>query len=50
MLLEFAEIHFGAGAKEKGMVFLLTVGTGIGTVIFYRQTPCSEFGVGTSGV
>ena len=29
-----AEIHFGAGAKEKGMVFLLTVGTGIGTVIF----------------
>ncbi|WP_163323445.1 polyphosphate--glucose phosphotransferase [Draconibacterium mangrovi] len=29
-----AEIHFGAGAKTKGMVFLLTVGTGIGTVIF----------------
>ncbi|WP_340114074.1 polyphosphate--glucose phosphotransferase [Maribellus mangrovi] len=29
-----AEIHFGAGAKVKGMVFLLTVGTGIGTVIF----------------
>lgn len=29
-----AEIHFGAGAKEKGMVFLLTVGTGVGTVIF----------------
>lgn len=29
-----AEIHYGAGAKEKGMVFLLTVGTGIGTVIF----------------
>nr|WP_320000464.1 ROK family protein [uncultured Draconibacterium sp.] len=29
-----AEIHLGAGAKEKGMVFLLTVGTGIGTVIF----------------
>ncbi len=29
-----AEIHFGAGAKAKGMVFLLTVGTGIGTVIF----------------
>lgn len=29
-----AEIHFGAGAKAKGMVFLLTVGTGIGAVIF----------------
>lgn len=29
-----AEIHFGAGAKVKGMVFLLTIGTGIGTVIF----------------
>ncbi|MDX8340023.1 ROK family protein [Draconibacterium sp. IB214405] len=29
-----AEIHFGAGAKEKGMVFLLTIGTGVGTVIF----------------
>ena len=29
-----AEIYFGAGAKAKGMVFLLTVGTGIGTVIF----------------
>lgn len=29
-----AEIHFGAGAKVKGVVFLLTVGTGIGTVMF----------------
>ncbi len=32
-----AEIHFGAGAKEKGMVFLITVGTGIGTVIFSNK-------------
>ncbi|AHW60879.1 polyphosphate glucokinase [Draconibacterium orientale] len=32
-----AEIHFGAGAKEKGTVFLLTVGTGIGTVIFINK-------------
>ncbi len=30
-----AEVYFGAGNNEKGMVFLLlTVGTGIGTVIF----------------
>ncbi len=29
-----AEIHFGAGSKEKGMVLLLTIGTGIGSVIF----------------
>lgn len=32
-----AEVHFGAGAKVKGMVFLLTVGTGIGTVIFMNK-------------
>ncbi|RKD90923.1 polyphosphate--glucose phosphotransferase [Mangrovibacterium diazotrophicum] len=32
-----AEIHFGAGSDEKGMVFLLTVGTGIGTVIFINK-------------
>lgn len=29
-----AEIHFGAGSKEKGLVLLLTIGTGIGSVIF----------------
>lgn len=29
-----AEIHFGAGAKENGLVLLLTIGTGIGSVIF----------------
>jgi len=32
-----AEVHFGAGNNEKGMVFLLTVGTGIGTAIFINK-------------
>ncbi len=30
----YAEMKFGAGANEKGTVLLITVGTGIGTVIF----------------
>lgn len=29
-----AEVHFGAGANTEGMVFLLTIGTGVGSVIF----------------
>lgn len=29
-----AEIHFGAGAQQNGVVLLLTIGTGIGSVIF----------------
>ncbi len=32
-----AEVHFGAGAREDGMVFLLTIGTGVGTVIFIQK-------------
>lgn len=32
-----AEVHFGAGAKEKGVVFLLTIGTGVGTVLFINK-------------
>jgi polyphosphate glucokinase len=31
-----AEMKFGAGKKNKGVVFLITVGTGIGTVIFTK--------------
>lgn len=32
----FAEMKFGAGAENKGVVFLITVGTGIGTVLFTK--------------
>ncbi len=32
-----AEVHFGAGAKEEGVVFLLTIGTGVGTVMFIKK-------------
>lgn len=35
-----AEVHFGAGAKVKGTVFILTVGTGIGTVILWINIWC----------
>jgi len=30
----FAEMKFGAGKKHKGVVLLITVGTGLGTVMF----------------
>lgn len=32
----FGEMKFGAGKKEKGLVFLITVGTGLGTVMFIK--------------
>lgn len=31
-----AEIHFGAGQGELGTIILLTIGTGIGSVLFYK--------------
>lgn len=41
-----AEIKFGAGAGNKGLVFLVTVGTGLGTVLFSKGklVPNSELG------
>ncbi len=41
-----AEMKFGAGKNVKGTVFLLTVGTGIGSVIFSRGklVPNTELG------
>lgn len=32
----YGEMKFGAGIKEKGLVLLITVGTGIGTVMFIK--------------
>ncbi len=41
-----AEMKFGAGKKQKGVVILITVGTGIGTAIFTQGEllPNTEFG------
>lgn len=41
-----AEMRFGAGRKEKGTVILLTLGTGVGSALFYRGAlyPNSELG------
>jgi polyphosphate glucokinase len=41
-----AEVKFGAGKKFKGTILLVTVGTGIGSVVFTRGKllPNSEFG------
>jgi polyphosphate glucokinase len=41
-----AEMKFGAGRKEKGVVFMSTLGTGIGTALFVRGTllPNAELG------
>ncbi len=41
-----AEIHFGAGKGEKGVILLITVGTGLGTVIFSngQLVPNTELG------
>lgn len=40
-----AEMEFGAGKKFRGKALLLTLGTGVGSVLFYRGVvfPC-EFG------
>jgi polyphosphate glucokinase len=41
-----AEMQFGAGKGQPGTVIMLTLGTGIGTAIFYRGNllPNTEFG------
>jgi polyphosphate glucokinase len=41
-----AEMKFGAGRGQSGTVIMLTLGTGIGTAIFYRGNllPNTEFG------
>jgi len=41
-----AEMTFGAGKGQKGTVILLTLGTGIGTAVFYQGVllPNTEFG------
>ena len=41
-----AEMKFGAGRGQPGMVIMITLGTGIGTAIFYRGQllPNAEFG------
>ncbi len=41
-----AEMRFGAGRNEDGLVILLTFGTGIGSAVFYRgqMLPNTEFG------
>lgn len=41
-----AEMKFGAGRGQPGTVIMLTLGTGIGTAIFYRGNliPNTEFG------
>ena len=33
-----AEIHFGAAQKHSGMVVMLTVGTGLGSGVFFNRT------------
>ena len=41
-----AEMKFGAGKRQPGTVIMITLGTGIGTAIFYRGNllPNTEFG------
>jgi polyphosphate glucokinase len=41
-----AEMRFGAGEKKKGVVLLLTLGTGVGSALFYQGVlfPNSELG------
>jgi polyphosphate glucokinase len=41
-----AEMKFGAGKGQPGTVIMITLGTGIGTAIFYRGNllPNTEFG------
>jgi polyphosphate glucokinase len=41
-----AEMRFGAGKREKGFVVVVTLGTGIGTALFFEQrlVPNAELG------
>lgn len=42
----YAEMHYGAAENEHGLVIVTTLGTGIGSAIFYRNVlvPNSELG------
>ena len=41
-----AEMRFGAGVREQGLVLLITIGTGLGSALFYRglMIPNTELG------
>ncbi len=41
-----AEMHFGVGKGENGLVILITIGTGLGSAVFYRgvMIPNTELG------
>jgi polyphosphate glucokinase len=41
-----AEMRFGAGKGEDGLVLLITIGTGLGSALFYKgmMVPNTEFG------
>lgn len=41
-----AEMRYGVGQGEKGMVILITIGTGLGTALFYKgmMVPNTELG------
>ena len=41
-----AEVHFGAGRDQKGVVLVVTIGTGLGTALFVDGVlvPNTEFG------
>ena len=41
-----AEVHHGAGKKEKGVIVMITLGTGIGSALFHRGEliPNTELG------
>ncbi|MBK7935618.1 MAG: ROK family protein [Lewinellaceae bacterium] len=41
-----AELRYGVGKNEQGLVFLITIGTGLGTALFYKGmlVPNTELG------
>lgn len=41
-----AEMHYGVGRKEQGLVILITIGTGLGSAIFWKgvMLPNTEMG------
>lgn len=41
-----AEMHFGAGRDKNGLVFVLTLGTGIGSGVFHNGTLLPNFELG----
>lgn len=42
----YAEMHFGAGRRQRGLVIMVTLGTGIGTALFIdgHLVPNTELG------